>query len=54
MYNVIKDIILNAPELNKKISMDSKYWALVMGFEHERIHFETSSVLIRELPIEVV
>ncbi|MCK7502538.1 MAG: hypothetical protein MZW92_81485 [Comamonadaceae bacterium] len=23
-----------------------------MGFEHERIHLETSSVLIRELPLD--
>lgn len=29
-------------------------WALVMGFEHERIHLETSSVLIRELPLKFV
>jgi hypothetical protein len=26
-------------------------WAIFMGFEHERIHIETSSVLIRELPL---
>lgn len=25
-----------------------------MGIEHERIHIETSSVLIRELPIDMV
>lgn len=25
-----------------------------MGFEHERIHFETSTVLIRQYPIEMV
>ena len=25
-----------------------------MGFEHERIHLETSSVLIRELPLALV
>jgi formylglycine-generating enzyme required for sulfatase activity len=30
--------------------MDSPLWALVMGFEHERIHIETSSVLINEMP----
>jgi 5-histidylcysteine sulfoxide synthase len=30
--------------------MDSAGWAIVMGFEHERIHLETSSVLMRELP----
>lgn len=27
-------------------------WALFMCFEHERIHLETSSVLMRELPVE--
>lgn len=25
-------------------------WAILMGIEHERIHFETSSVLLRHLP----
>jgi hypothetical protein len=25
-----------------------------MGLEHERIHLETSSVLIRQLPIDMV
>lgn len=29
-------------------------WALFMGFDHERIHLETSSVLIRQLPLEMV
>jgi hypothetical protein len=29
-------------------------WALFMGFEHERIHLETSSVLIRELPLALL
>ena len=36
------------------ITMASPYWALVMAFEHERIHLETSSVLIRQLPIDSV
>jgi hypothetical protein len=27
-------------------------WGLVMGMEHERIHLETSSVLLRQLPAE--
>lgn len=29
-------------------------WSIPMAFEHERIHLETSSVLIRELPLEFV
>ncbi len=29
-------------------------WALILGIEHERIHLETSSVLIRQLPASMV
>lgn len=29
-------------------------WPILMGIEHERIHLETSSVLIRQLPISAV
>jgi 5-histidylcysteine sulfoxide synthase len=29
-------------------------WAIFMAFEHERIHVETSSVLMRELPLRCV
>lgn len=29
-------------------------WGLLMGMEHERIHLETSSVLIRQLPVDLV
>ena len=29
-------------------------WGLLMGMEHERIHLETSSVLIRQLPVDMV
>jgi len=36
------------------IGQDSPLWSLVMAFEHERIHFETSSVLINEMPIQYV
>jgi len=33
------------------IDWDSPAWAILMGVEHERIHLETSSVLIRQLPL---
>lgn len=36
------------------IDWDSPMWPILMGIEHERIHLETSSVLIRQLPIESV
>jgi len=34
------------------ITWDSPFWAIMMGIEHARIHLETSSVLIRQLPID--
>jgi len=39
---------------DEPVTMSSPYWALFMGFEHERIHLETSSVLMRQLPIDLV
>ncbi|MEK6747312.1 MAG: 5-histidylcysteine sulfoxide synthase [Pseudomonadota bacterium] len=54
-YELIKNLIETHPflELNRlPITQDTPMWALVMGFEHERIHLETSSVLMREMPIE--
>ena len=33
------------------ITWDSPLWIIMMGIEHERIHLETSAVLIRELPL---
>lgn len=33
---------------------ESPLWALFMGMEHERIHIETSSVLISEMPLKFV
>lgn len=55
VYKLITSVIQTAPEAAiSNITMDSPYWALPMGMEHERIHLETSSVLIRELPLEYV
>ncbi len=36
------------------IDWQSPAWPILMGIEHERIHLETSSVLIRQLPLEWV
>ncbi len=52
VYDIVNDVIRNHPALNAPITMDSPGWALVMCFEHERIHLETSSVLMRELPLK--
>ena len=40
--------------LTMPITWDNPFWAIMMGIEHQRIHLETSSVIIRRLPIEFV
>lgn len=37
--------------LTLPISWESPWWIILMGIEHEYIHLETSSVLIRQLPL---
>jgi 5-histidylcysteine sulfoxide synthase/putative 4-mercaptohistidine N1-methyltranferase len=46
-------LIRNAP-LTLPIGWDNPWWAIVMGIEHERIHLETSSVLIRQHQLDFV
>lgn len=29
-------------------------WVLLLGIEHERIHLETSAVIIRRVPLELI
>lgn len=53
----VKKIILSiiqSDDLPKSTHWDSPYWCLLMAIEHERIHFETSSVLIRQYDIKLV
>jgi DNA repair protein RadC len=56
VYDTIVDVIMNHPAYDTLATdiQKSQFWALVLGFEHERIHLETSSVLIRELPLKLV
>ena len=49
----ILNIIDTAP-LSLPIDWNSPFWIIMMGIEHERIHLETSSVLIRQLPLDKV
>ncbi|MEY3668179.1 MAG: hypothetical protein RL572_1719, partial [Pseudomonadota bacterium] len=51
---IVRQLIQTHPAFEGPITLDSPGWALVMCFEHERIHLETSSVLMRELPIQHV
>ncbi len=46
---VISDLPLQLP-----IDWHSPFWAIMMGIEHQRIHLETSSVIIRRLPLDKV
>jgi 5-histidylcysteine sulfoxide synthase len=48
---VIVKVIEETP-LQMPINWESPFWAIMMGIEHERIHLETSSVLIRQLPLD--
>lgn len=49
----IENIIKTEP-LTMPINWDNPFWVILMGIEHQRIHIETSSVIIRRLPIEYV
>lgn len=46
--------LIDTLEFTIPIDWQSPLWPVMMGIEHERIHLETSSVLIRQLPIESV
>lgn len=53
-YEAVSTVIATHPGLasaHEPITMDSPLWGLFLGFEHERIHIETSSVLMREFPL---
>jgi len=50
---MINKVIQKAP-LKLPIDWDNPWWAIVMGIEHEQIHLETSSVLIRQQQLELV
>jgi 5-histidylcysteine sulfoxide synthase len=49
--NAITNIIKNTP-LNLPIHAHHPFWALLMAIEHSRIHIETSSMLLRQLPVD--
>jgi 5-histidylcysteine sulfoxide synthase/putative 4-mercaptohistidine N1-methyltranferase len=48
------DNIIRTMPLKMPITWDNPFWAIMMGIEHQRIHLETSSVIIRRVPIEQV
>ncbi len=57
VYRTVVEIIERtpfAPELGRPVTMDDQAWALLLAVEHDRIHLETSSVLIREMRARLV
>ncbi len=50
---LVVDLIDNAP-LTLPVDWHNPWWAIIMGIEHERIHLETSSVLIRQHKLSYV
>lgn len=53
MRSLVDRIISETP-LSLPIDWQSPWWIILMGIEHERIHIETSSVLIRQQALEYV
>lgn len=53
MRRIIDQLIATLP-LELPIHWDHPWWPILMGIEHERIHLETSSVLIRQHALQHV
>lgn len=51
--DLVDQVITELP-LQLPIDWESPFWAIMMGIEHQRIHLETSSVIIRRLPLRKV
>ena len=50
---VVEQAIAELP-LRVPVTWAEPMWTILMGIEHERIHLETSSVLMRQLPLDVL
>jgi 5-histidylcysteine sulfoxide synthase len=50
---IITTVIQNAP-LDLPVDQEHPFWAILMGIEHSRVHFETSTMLLRQLPSELL
>ena len=53
VYELVNGLIDQLP-IELPITWESPWWVILMGIEHENIHLETSSVLIRQLPLDSV
>jgi 5-histidylcysteine sulfoxide synthase len=52
VYTTISDLIHGLKNIQLPINQDHPLWALMMAIEHQYIHIETSSMLIRQLPVD--
>ncbi|MGB1204371.1 MAG: 5-histidylcysteine sulfoxide synthase [Chitinophagales bacterium] len=50
----VVDSFIKSCDISLPINWNDPLWIVMMGIEHERIHLETTSVLIRELPLHLV
>jgi len=50
----VVDALISSLPMELPITWESPWWVILMGIEHERIHIETSSVLIRQTDISLV
>ncbi len=48
------DKVIETLPLTLPINWENPFWAIMMGIEHSRIHLETSSVIIRRMPLDRV
>jgi len=53
VYMLVSEVIDTLP-LELPITWDSPWWVIMMGIEHENIHLETSSVLLRQLSLKYI
>jgi 5-histidylcysteine sulfoxide synthase/putative 4-mercaptohistidine N1-methyltranferase len=49
--NLVETMIKEQP-MEWPIAKDSFWWVILMGIEHERIHLETSSCILRQAPMK--
>lgn len=53
VYHLIQNLI-QAVTITYPIEQEQPLWALIMAIEHQYIHLETSSMLLRQLPTETL
>lgn len=53
---LVNDVIENKVELvlGTEINFTHPMWSILMGIEHEKIHLETTSCLIRQLSLTFI